>query len=325
VTFGTQVGKPGDVIAYSLKGFAPNEKVSVYFNSLASPVLATMTTDLAGNVRQDSLSVPFGAIGNNSFIFVGAMSQSPVTVSFLMLNLYPTLTVNTYATRADSTLAFSGKGFGPKERVFIHLNSVQSPPIGIANADGQGTFKSGALFTIPFGVKGKSTFIAIGEQSQAPSTVGIDVLPYTPMAETSTYGGRAGTTITFYGTGFARGEIVHAFLGRTAQAQGDEVSCFTADAEGNFGAAGSYAIEAGLQAGQIAFTLTGENSAAPAIVKMQVMAASANEPSPPKIKRPPFKCPLNSSSALSNSLPTPTPAPTPQTAPGAGAAPDTTH
>jgi hypothetical protein len=273
-------------------------------------MLGTVTTDPGGNVRQDNISVPFGAIGNNSFIFVGKTSQSPVTVSFLMLNLYPTLVVNSYATRADSTLAFSGKGFGPNERVFIHVNSVQSPPVGIATADGTGTFKSAALFTIPFALKGKATFIAIGEQSQAPSTVSIDILPYAPLAESSTYGGRPGTTVTFYGTGFARQEVVHVYVGRTAQSQGDEVSCFMSDPQGNFGATGSYEIQSGLQPGQLVFTLMGDKSEAPTTAKMQVMPPSTNEPSPPPAKLTQFHCPLTSSAQSTMALPTPTPLPT---------------
>lgn len=320
VTFGTQVGKPGDVIAYSLKGFAPTESVKIYFNSLTSPVLDTVHTDEAGNVRQDSLSVPFGAIGNNAFIFVGQKSQSPVTVGFLMLNLYPTLSVNSYATRADSTLTFNGKGFGPNERVLLHLNSVQSPPVEVVAADGTGSFKNAAAFTIPFELKGKNTFIAIGEQSQAPSTVSIDILPYTPLAETSTYGGRPGTTVTFYGTGWARDEVVHVYAGRTQQSQGDLVSCFMSDANGNYGAAGSYTLEPSLQAGQLNFTLIGTKSQVPASAKMQVMAPDANVPLPPAPTPAQFKCPYDnnpSAAAQSQALPTPTPAPAPPEAPAA--------
>lgn len=320
VTFGTQVGKPGDVVAFSLKGFAPDEAVNVYFNSLTSPVVETVNTDQAGNVRQDSLTVPFGAIGNNAFIFVGKKSQSPVTVGFLMLNLYPTLTVNTYATRADSTLTFSGKGFGPNERVLLHLNSVQSPPIAVVKADGTGSFQNEAAFTIPFQLKGKNTFIAIGEQSQAPATVSIDILPYTPLAETSTYGGRPGTTVTFYGTGWARDEVVHVYAGQTPQSKGNMVSCFLTDANGNFGAAGSYTLEPDLQPGEVNFTLIGSKSQVPATAKMQVMAGDSNSPQPAAGPTPaPFKCKYdtNPSAAQTQPLPTPTPVPPPPEAPAA--------
>ena len=321
VTFGTQVGKPGDVIAFSLKGFAPDEAVKVYFNSLTSPVLDTVHTDQSGNLRQDSLSVPFGAIGNNAFIFVGQKSQSPVTVGFLMLNLYPTLSVNTYATRADSTVTFSGKGFGPNERVLIHLNSVQSPPVAVVSADGTGAFKNAAAFTIPFQLKGKNTFISIGEQSQAPSTVSIDVLPYTPLAEASTYGGRPGTTVTFYGTGWARDEVVHVFAGQGGQSRGDMVSCFMSDAHGNFGAAGSYTVSPTLQAGQLVFTLIGNKSQVPAAAKMQIMAPDSSIPLTAGATPAPFKCPYDnnpSAAAQTQSLPTPTPVPPPPEAPAAG-------
>jgi hypothetical protein len=314
VTFGTQVGKPGDVVAFSLKGFAPDEAVKVYFNSLSSPIITTVHTDQNGDLRQDNLTVPFGAIGNNSFIFFGQKSQSPVTVSFLMLNLYPTITVNTYATKADSTLSFSGKGFGPDERVLLHLNSVQSPPIAVVQADGQGAFTNGAAFTIPFELKGKNTFIAIGEQSQAPATVSIDVLPYTPLAETSTYGGRPGTTITFYGTGFARDEVVDVYAGGTTQSRGTEVSCFLTNDQGNFGAAGSYTIEPNTQPGNLTFTLIGNESQAPAVVKMQIMPPDANTPPMANVNTPPFHCPYDANPPSRAGLPTPTPVPPPQQA-----------
>lgn len=321
VTFGTQVGKPGDVIAFSMKGFAPGEDVKVYFNSLASPPLLDVHTDQSGNVRQDNLTVPFGAIGNNAFIFVGQKSQSPVTVGFLMLNLYPVISVNTYATRADSTLTFSGKGFGPNERVLLHLNSVQSPPIAVLQADGTGSFKSAGAFTIPFSLKGKNTFIAIGEQSQAPSTVSIDILPYTPLAEASTYGGRPGTTISFYGTGWARDEVVHVYVNKTAQSQGEEVSCFLSNDQGNFGSAGSYTIEPQTQAGQLVFTLLGNDSQVPTTTKMQVMAPDSSVPMPPAAKQAtPFHCPYDKNPPKQSALPTPTPVPPPPPAPAAPSA-----
>lgn len=319
VTFGTQVGKPGDVIAFSLKGFAPDEVVKVYFNSLTSPTVDTVHTDESGNDRQDSLSVPFGAIGNNAFIFVGQKSQSPVTVGFLMLNLYPVLSVNTYATKADSTVTFNGKGYGPNERVLLHLNSIQSPPIAVMPADGTGSFKNQGAFTVPFQLKGKNTFIAIGEQSQAPSTVSIDILPYTPLAEASTYGGRPGTTVTFYGTGWARDEVVHVYAGQAQQGQGSMVSCFLSDGNGNFGAAGSYTIEPTLQAGQLNFTMIGNKSQVPAIAKMQVMAPDSNVPLAAAPTPARFTCPYdaNPAAAQTQALPTPTPVPPPPEAPAA--------
>ena len=80
-------------------------------------------------------TVPFGAIGNNSFIFVGQKSQSPVTATFLMLNLYPTLIVNTYATKADTTITFSGNvtltAYPPSSLTFDdqgNVTGITGPP-----------------------------------------------------------------------------------------------------------------------------------------------------------------------------------------------------
>jgi hypothetical protein len=306
VTFGTTVGKVGDAVTFTLKGFAPNEVVSIYFNSLTSPPVGTVTTDPSGGAPRQTIKVPYGAVGNNAFIFVGKTSQSPVTVSYTLLNLYPSLIVNTYATKADTTVSFGGKGFGPNERVFIHVNSITAPPIGIAMADATGSFKNGGQFTIPFALHGKTNIIAVGEQSQAPVSISIDVLPYTPSAETSTYGGRPGTTVTFYGNGFARGELVHVYVGRTVQRAGNEVSCFMSDPQGAFSAGGSYTLQSGTSPGTLVFTLVGDKSKVPASAKMQVMGTTPGEPAPPAVKTAPFHCDLLASTAVAP-LPTPTP------------------
>ncbi|HLH73524.1 MAG TPA: hypothetical protein VKX96_09585, partial [Chloroflexota bacterium] len=161
--------------------------------------------------------------------------------------------------------------------------------------------------------------IAIGEQSQAPATVSIDILPYTPVAETSTYGGRPGTTVTFYGTGFARDELVHVYVGRTSQSTGQEVSCFITNPQGNVAAAGDYTIEPNSQPGQLVFTLVGDDSQVPTTTKMQVMAPDANSPLPPMptTQSKPFVCPYTNSVPSRALLPTPTPVPMPPPGPAA--------
>lgn len=292
VTFGTQVGKPGDDIAFSLKGFSPREEVKVYWNSLGAQPVATLQMDEGGGLLSGSIPVPFGAVGNNSFIFVGEKSQSPVTVPFLMLNLYPVASISAYAAKADTTLTFDGSGFGPKERVRVYLNSVQSVPVGIIEADDTGSFEGAGAFLIPFDLKGKNSFILLGEQSQAPATVSFDVLPYTPYAEASTYGGRPGTTITFYGQGFARNEVVHIFVGRGQGSPGEEVTCAKTDRLGSLVAGGSYTIPHNAEPGKLSFSLVGSKSRAEATAVMEVMDPGGTVP-PPAASPQPFKCPFN--------------------------------
>ena len=321
VTFGTQVGKPGDTIAFSMKGFAPREEVKVYWNSLGSRPVATLQMDEGGGLLSGSIPVPFGAVGNNSFIFMGDKSQSPVTMPFLMLNLYPVVSVSSYAAKADTVLTFSGNGFGPDERIRVYLNSIQSSPIGIIEADDTGTFANAGSFLIPFELKGKNSFVLIGEQSQAPATVSFDVLPYTPYAEASTYGGRPGTTITFYGQGFARQEVVHVFVGRGQGSAGEEVTCAKTDSFGSLVSGGSYTIPHDARPGKLSFVLVGSKSKAEAVATMEVMDAGGPVPAPQDGQpQQPFQCPYtDTESSLENAPPAePAPATTPS-APRQGA------
>ena len=270
VKFGTQVGKPGDAIAFSAKGFTPGEQIKAYFNSLSGKPLATFQADPSGGLTEQTIAVPFGAVGNNSFIFVGAKSQSPVTVPFLMLNLYPSAGVSAYAAKADTVLTFSGSGFGPGERVSVHLNDPTAPPVAMVQADGSGGFAAAGSFRIPFSLTGKNTFILVGEQSQAAAAVTFEVLPYTPYVEPSTYGGRPGTTLTFYGSGFASDETVHIYVGATHDSPGTEVGTLKADAQGNVRAGGSYTIPANAQKGTLQFRLVGDKSKGVATTAIQV-------------------------------------------------------
>lgn len=317
--FGTQVGKPGDRLTVSAKGFAPGETVNVYFNTIGSQPVAALQADQGGALGRASLTVPYGPAGNNSFILMGDRSQSPVTVQFLMLNFYPAAGLSSYAAKADTALSFSATGFGPSESVSIYLNSLQSPPVAAVESNGEGAFANAGEYVIPFSLNGKNTFVFVGEKSQAAVTAGFDVLPYTPYAEASTYGARPGTTITFYGRDFARNEVVHVFVGRGQQSAGKEVSCFKTDDRGGISGGGGYTIPHDAQAGKTTFSLVGSKSKAEAPVAFQLMdPGGAVPPSPDEAKE--FRCPfeddqpVNTQPAAGTAAPVPA-APKQQTAP----------
>jgi len=302
VKMGIQVGKPGDLVELSAQGFSADEEISVYWNGLDGLSVAHLRSDPEGSVRQGSVRVPFGAVGNNAFVFVGQKSQSPVTLPFLLLNLFPSVQLSTYAVRADNVLSFSGKDFGPEEQVTIHLNSPDGAPIATIQAAPDGTFTNAGSVLIPFGLSGRQTLIFIGEQSRAPATATFDIQPYTPNVQPSTYGGRPGTVVTFYGTGFARDEVVLAYLGRTRESPGRLVSCFAADAQGNAAAAGSYVIPGDAVPGQQVITLVGRKSEGIASAAIEVMATEVPVQSP---AQPEFQCPLPDDDDASSAQPRP--------------------
>ncbi|MBV8719690.1 MAG: LysM peptidoglycan-binding domain-containing protein [Chloroflexi bacterium] len=289
VKLGTQAAKSGDTIQLSASGFDPTETITVYWNDLSSDSIGTVQTDEAGTVRQGSVRVPFGAVGNNAFVFVGDKSQSPVTVAFQLLNLYPSVDLSSYAIKPDNVLSFSGKDFGPGEQVTVFLNDPDTPALTTIQTDDTGGFTNSGGFLVPFGLQGKQTLIFVGSQSKAPTTASFDTLPYTPSAQPSTYGGRPGTTLTFYAIGFARNEIVHAFVGRTDADAGQEVSCFRTDGQGNAASGGSYVVPGDASPGQLVFTLIGSRSQAAATAALEVIASDVPVQVPPQA---PFACDL---------------------------------
>jgi nucleoid-associated protein YgaU len=289
VKVATQAAKSGDTVQLSAAGFSPNEEINVYWNDLSSEVIGTLEADDNGGLRQGAVRVPFGAVGNNGFIFVGQTSQSPVTVPFQMLNLYPNVDLSSYAIKPDNVLSFSGKDFGPGEDVTVYLNNPDAPPLTTIHTDDTGAFTNAGGFLVPFGLQGKQTLIFMGQQSKAPTTASFDTLPYTPSAQPSTYGGRPGTTLTFYAIGFARNEIIHALIGRSAESAGTEVTCFRTDGQGNAASGGSYVVPGDAASGQLIFSLLGSRSQATATAALEVIASDVPVQVPPQA---PFQCDL---------------------------------
>lgn len=289
VKLGLQVGKPGDVVVLALHGFAPGETIKVYWNTLSAQPLTTFQADSGGSVGQDKLQVPNGAVGNNTFLFVGAQSQSLVAANFLVLQLYPTVKLSSYALQADNLMSFSGTGFGPGERVFVFLNTTNGQPLAVVPTDSSGSFKNAPGFKLPFVLKGKQTLIFMGEQSRAPNAVSFTVMPYAPVVQASTYGGLPGTTITFYVAGFARDEVVHVYAGHTKSSMGTMVNCFQTNETGKAAAVGSYLIPGNAQ-GTVGFALVGTKSGGVGTTSVTVSAPPAPVQTSPQA---PFTCPLD--------------------------------
>jgi hypothetical protein len=291
VKLSKQVGQPGTPITITLHGFAPRETVNVYWNTMSGQPVTTLTTDGGGGIGQAQVRVPFGAVGDNTFLFVGQTSQSLAATNFLVLSLYPTIKLTTYALRADSVMSYSGSGFGPSERVLVFINSTNTPPIAVIQTDENGAFKNASGFVVPFALTGKQTLIFMGEQSRAPNAVNFTVLPYTPIITPSTYGGFPGTTITFFATGFAKNEVVYVYAGHTKSAKGNMVSCFQSDGKGNAAGVGSYLIPGNAQ-GQLGFALVGAKSGGVGVATVNVSAPPFPIQTPPE---KPFTCPLDTS------------------------------
>jgi hypothetical protein len=282
---GKAAGKPGDHVTVSAKGFGPGEKVNVFWGRINGTPAATLTADSGGSISSASVPVGIAPVGPTTLVLVGMKTHTTATVPYQMLGLYPTTISRPYAVKAGKSISFRGNGFAPSEPVLIYLDASGGIPALTAKTDSSGGFS--VNFVVPFGLKGSQRLIAVGEQSRASVSSGFDILPYIPSAQASTYGALPGTTISFYGKGFAPNEVVLVYLGGGRGHGGQLVTAFRVDSHGSASAAGSYVVPSGVGP-SVGFSLVGQQSGGAARAKLSVGAAAQSVTVPPQ---PPYVLP----------------------------------
>src|SRR5260370_4667874 len=220
-------------------------------------------------------SVPVGgaAGGNTTLVRVGTKTQTTATAPYVLLAMSPSTVMHPWAAKAGHPVGFRGGGFVPGEQILIYLNSTSGMPALTTTAGSTGSFAVG--FIIPFGLHGKQTLTAVGNDSRAAATAGFDVLPYLPSAQASTYGAMPGTTASFYATGFAADEVVLVYAGHHQLVTALRVHSHRTPA-----AAGSYVVPS--SGGARRFTLVGRKSGGIAGVRFAVTRGAPGATLPPQ-------------------------------------------
>ena len=283
---GKAAGQPGDTVTVSATGFGPGETVNVYWGRMNGTPAATLTADGSGSISRASVKVGVAPVGPTTLVLVGAKTAATATAPYQMLGLYPSTTPHPYAVLSGKTMTYTGSGFAPGEQVLIYFNASGGTPALTVQANSGGSFSTS--FVVPFGLTGRQTLTAIGEQSRAAVTTGFTVLPYSPVAQVSTYGAMPGTTVSFYASGFAPNEVVQVYLGRGQGNSGQLVGAFRVDGRGNAAAAGKYVIPNGAGPA-LYFTMVGQQSGGTATAKVSVTAPAqpVTVPSQPPYTLPP--------------------------------------
>ena len=264
---GKAAGQPGNTVTISATGFGPGETVNVFWGRMNGTPAATLTADGSGSISRASVRVGVAPVGPTTLVLVGTKTDATATAPYQMLGLYPSTTPHPYAVLSGKTMTYTGSGFAPGEQVLIYFNASGGTPALTVQANSDGSFSTS--FVVPFGLTGRQTLTAIGEESRAAVTTGFDVLPYSPVAQVSTYGAMPGTTVSFYASGFAANEVVEVYLGRGQGNSGQLVSAFRVDGHGNAAAAGKYVIPNGTGPA-LYFTMVGQESGGTASAKVSV-------------------------------------------------------
>ncbi|HTJ34008.1 MAG TPA: hypothetical protein VL738_12325 [Dactylosporangium sp.] len=287
-TLSAVVGKPGDVLNLTVKGFSPGEQLNVYWGRINGDPNLTLKADEDGSVGKTPIKVGVTAVGTTSLIVVGKTSGAAASAPFQVLRLYPSIKLAPYAVKATQKITFSGSGFAPGERVLVRLNAAGGQPVMAIETDGAGGFK-GAGIVMPFQLKGAQSMVFTGEQSRAAVASGFTILPFTPQARTNAYGGLPGTVVNFYATQFAPNEAVHVSVRTAKGAKPELVAAFRVDAKGSARAVGQYTIPGDTE-DTVVFSLHGQSSDATATVNFKVDKSGGPVDIPPN---KPYTVPKN--------------------------------
>jgi hypothetical protein len=267
-TLSAVVGKPGDTISLTVKGFAPGEQLDVFWGRINGEPNLTLKADEGGSVGKTPVRVGVTAVGTTSLVVVGKTSGAAASAPFQVLRLYPSIKLAPYAVKATQKITFSGSGFAPGERVLVRLNAAGGQPVMAVETDDAGGFK-GAGLVMPFQLKGAQSLVFTGEQSRAAVSSGFTILPFTPQARTNAYGGLPGTVVNFYATQFAPNEAVHVSVKTAKGAKPVLVAAFRVDQKGTARAVGQYTVPGDTE-DTVVFQLHGQRSDATATINFKV-------------------------------------------------------
>jgi hypothetical protein len=280
---------PGAKVAVSAAGFRAGETVRVYFERMAGRPILTASAD-ANGAGTWPITVPYGPGGVNQLVVIGDQGGNPAVAQYLLLNLYPRASVSNYAPLPGMSVTFNGAGFGPNEPVELRLDRPDGPVLAVARTTSRGGLAGLGPYRLPYGLSSVHTFILRGADSRVVTSVTLTVMPFWASVQPSTYAAGPGTTLTFYGKGFAPDEIVRVYLGRTASRPGTEVAALRTTPAGRLiASSGSYTLPGKIRGSTVAFALIGDISGAQAWTSVHYMQS----PGPPVIfdPGPPYHSP----------------------------------
>ncbi len=258
ITLDTYSAKSNHTFGFSGSGFAPNEPVDVRLGGLGGSPLASFPSDMQGNVTAQDVPLPLIQAGDYLLYFVGEQSQTPVSIGFNIQGFAPWVVLDNYSAAPYSPMGFTGQDFVPGEPIAVYLGRRSAQPLLRLAADAKGQFALKNAFNLPDLPHGDQQLLFVGQQSGTEIVAKFVVLPFSPSLELTNYAGRPGTPIAFKGSGWARNETLHAYIGegraRTAN--------FQADASGGFTSAGGFRLPIGTVAGGVPMTVKGDVSQA---------------------------------------------------------------
>lgn len=170
--------KAGNPITVSGAGFAPGERVLVYFNEATGTPALAGKADPKGNVSGLSFRVPFGLKGKHVLILIGEQSRASVSTGFSVQEYSPAARANTYGGLPGTNLTFYVTDFAANEAVHVYIGrgkDSQGELVAAFRVNERGSASTAGGYVVPGNAQGKLTFTLVGAKSEGTTTTTVTV------------------------------------------------------------------------------------------------------------------------------------------------------
>jgi dolichol-phosphate mannosyltransferase len=274
---------PGGSLYFAGSGFLPGERLAVGIQNQAGrqeAQLAPLNADRNGRIITAQEAIPATLPpGAHILLVEGQNSHHTAQATFWLHWITPTVQLDTYSVRPEHSVNFAGSGFMPDEKVEARLvpaGQTSAQVLITASANARGNI-AGHL-TIPWMPAGDYSLIFVGQQSQAPISLGFNIQGFYPRVTLDTYAPALHTRLRFTGEGFAPGEEILVYLNQQAVGshQSGPIVDTHADADGRLSA--TWEVE-GLS-GDNTLSFVGQRSGSVIMTNFTIMPSVVGSPSP---------------------------------------------
>jgi dolichol-phosphate mannosyltransferase len=210
---------PNVPLYFASSGFLAGEELAVGIQNQAGQQeaqLLPLKADQTGRVVTAQEMVPETLPpGTHTLRVEGKSSHRIAQAAFRLHWITPIVQLDTYSVRPEHDVNFAGSGFMPDEKVEVRLVPTDQGPtrvLSTAVANARGSIAG--HFTMPWMPAGNYSLVFVGQQSQAPMSLGFNIQGFYPRVTLDTYAPSLHTRVRFTGEDFAPGEEVLVYLNR---------------------------------------------------------------------------------------------------------------
>jgi len=260
---------PNVPLHFAGSGFLPGEALAVTIQDQAGrpeAQLTPATADRAGHIgvmQPEAIPVDLPP-GSHTLLVQGERSHRWAQANFQVHWIPPSVQLDTYTVKPGQNFGFSGSGFMPGEVVEVHLGSQVGERLAEVRANAGGNVAGSVM--VPRMAAGDYTVFFVGQQSQAPASVGLNVQGFHPWVTLDNYAPSPRTRLGFEGKDFAANEEVLVYLD---QRRGEPIVRLHADESGRVAAPAVW--EVGERSGEHRLIFVGQWSGAIATTTFTVV------------------------------------------------------